>query len=588
MIVLQCVTVKYFLQSPVVLPTSPGTEKFLLQSVEADELCTDIPAKISPWPYLNGAADNFATLALKLRSKATELQAIELIFCPHSATVGNGRILYETRGKRQWHSLTLFNPATLASIDFTTFRSFAYHKIPKYFSPAKHLPWLQSVPEHALFAVSAFPNRDTAYLGHQDYDFYKHTLILGGSGSGKSKLLAAMVAQLAQDDTSKQRIVIIDPHDALRDDVTGVAHRTVVDFQTLENSAGLFQISTSHLTANIELLLTTFKNLLADNYNSRLERVLRYSSFLLLTAQNFSFMQLRQLLLDLDFRNQLLQTYADVLPTHVSHFFLTDFNELKTKSYDLAIAPIISFIDEMQLVPAFQTTEQLNSTAQIIDQHFLTVFSLNRLLLGDRIVRTVAALLFQQLFLYAEQHSPDIQLTIIIDEVAVVEQPILARFLSELRKYHTNIVLAGQYFDQISLSLRASILANVVNYYLFRVARFDAELLNQSLDLKLVGEATPEDRVTTLTKLKSRECVLQLSHHEKVYSAVQARTLDYFTPPPESELAIPAEPANPGLNSPGLKTDFEEASSELLIDDDVDIGALMQQTSTSRKILEHI
>ena len=62
----------------------------------------------------------------------------------------------------------------------------------------------------------------------------------------------------------------------------------------------------------------------------------------------------------------------------------------------------------------------------------------------------------------------------VVDEVAVVENPILRRFLSEARKYNVSLVLAQQYFSQISDELQKSIFANVLNYYIFRVSISDA------------------------------------------------------------------------------------------------------------------
>ncbi len=54
------------------------------------------------------------------------------------------------------------------------------------------------------------------------------------------------------------------------------------------------------------------------------------------------------------------------------------------------------------------------------------------------------------------------QILFIVDEVPVIENPILTRFLAESRKYHLSCILSGQYFSQISESLKRAIFARML------------------------------------------------------------------------------------------------------------------------------
>jgi hypothetical protein len=74
------------------------------------------------------------------------------------------------------------------------------------------------------------------------------------------------------------------------------------------------------------------------------------------------------------------------------------FNELKTQRYTDAILPLVSMVDEMQLQPTIASGSDL-SLAQTIQNNFLTVFSLNKVSMGEKVVKTVAGLLIQQIFL---------------------------------------------------------------------------------------------------------------------------------------------------------------------------------------------
>ena len=63
------------------------------------------------------------------------------------------------------------------------------------------------------------------------------------------------------------------------------------------------------------------ESLFQDQYQSKMERVLRHPIDLLLCAECFSFSNLRHLLLDTDYRNQLLQHYKQYIPHSIASFF---------------------------------------------------------------------------------------------------------------------------------------------------------------------------------------------------------------------------------------------------------------------------
>ena len=142
----------------------------------------------------------------------------------------------------------------------------------------------------------------------------------------------------------KYKIVLIDPHASIEKDIGGLEDSKILNFETIENSLDLFVNSKFNIKTSTELILELCKNLLSEIYNSKLERVLRYSIMLLLQKDKFNFTTLRKLLLNLEYRNKLLENEYGELPDNVVEFFLTDFNELKTKSYQEAISPILSFV----------------------------------------------------------------------------------------------------------------------------------------------------------------------------------------------------------------------------------------------------
>lgn len=538
-ITLDGVTLHYYLVTSRPLPSSFGLADFLLKKSPA------LPDESSLHPgtlrfYHSG--DDCLDILRRLASRGRDFHHIVIDFRSYRQKyTSSAYLVYHYNQKSYLERLAGAHPADILAIDFAKNKNFAFKKFPKYLKSEKILKLLQDQPDGTLFEVDNFPyHEQKQFLGQPAYDFEKHSMVLGGSGSGKSKFLASFINQVYQRASDQYKIVVIDPHDSLKHDCQQISNRQVVDFCDVQNSVDLFQNNTEDANVSVELTLTLFRSLMGQDYNTQLERVLRFASYLLMSTGQFSFLRLRRLLTDLEFCNKIVKQYSDQLPDAVTRFFLADFNELRTKSYPVAIAPIIAFIDEMQMVPVFNQDANLPGIADNIRNNFLSIYSLSRPKLGNKVVQTIAGLLLQQLFLFAQRQSLNEHLIVVIDEVATVENPILARFLSELRKYRTSLILAGQYFDQFSPELREAIFANSSNYYIFRVSKRDAELLAQNLNIKLAGSDKIEDQQALLISLKDRECLVQISKNGESYPACKARTLDFAplatspAPPPES------------------------------------------------------
>lgn len=348
--------------------------------------------------------------------------------------------------------------------------------------------------------------------------------MLGASGCGKSKFVSGLIMNLYKDFDLKEnyRVVAIDPHASLCKDLGRIGK--VVDFNT--QKINLFASNTGDLVSGTELMLDLFKTLLGPAANSKNERVLRHAIYLLLAARALNFENLKKLFLELEYRNKLVKEMTPVLPFNVANFFLSEFNELKTKSYMEAIAPIVGFIDEMEILPALNTMDA-SSLGDTVRENFLTIFSLDRTKLGNKIVQTVAGLIMTQMLDLAQSGSINQQIILVIDEVAVVENPILVRLLSEARKYNLAVVLVGQYFNQFSVGLQNSVFTNVVNYYVFRLSRKEALMFADNLNFKIPMDNTAEQRVRLLTELNNRECLVRISREGKLYPAFKAITMEF-------------------------------------------------------------
>ena len=167
----------------------------------------------------------------------------------------------------------------------------------------------------------------------------------------------------------------------------------------------------------------------------------------------------------------------------------------------------------------------------------------------------------------------DKHIIFVIDEVAVIENPILTRFLSEARKYNLSLILIGQYFNQISSSLQTSIFANVVNYFIFRVSKLDANVLVDNFNMKVPLDDTRERKIKILTELQTRECVVRIDNNGMILPAFKGYTLEHISIPRKK---VKRKEININIEEKYVSKDFK-------INPKVSLKDILLTNSTSRK-----
>ena len=478
-------------------------------------------------------------------------------------------------------------PAHLFAIDFKTANTFMKKETPKYLNIEKSLHMFLPENVNALLEVDTFPYFPKPYyVNLPAFEFDKHSLIVGASGSGKSKFIQLFIDRLQLLPNSYDyKVVVIDPHASLAEDLQSIDNSKVFDFSS--DSAELFAGAEADLTAATELTTTLIKDLIGPGaFNARTERVVRFTLYVLFAAQTMSMGMMKRFLTEVDLRQQLLNHVDGHIPQNISHFFATDFNEIRTKYYNEAILPVVSIVDELELQPTLMGEEGA-SLIKAIDDNFLTVFSLNKVSMGEKVVKTVAGLLIQQIFLLAQSRAFGQKVILFIDEVSVVQNPALAQILSEARKFNLFVVLTQQYLTQVDKELKDSIFANTYNYFCFRVSEEDAEQLVGNLPMELqkdmlieakekgISEETVKVRI--LTELNPRECIVRVASGGQVLPCFKAKTIDItsnktsadkHTPKPykgqtidvakfvESKEKVPLPTVEPKLQTDTAKSDL--------------------------------
>lgn len=469
---------------------------------------------------------------LKLEYVTVSVKAVSM----KRAVVRTKLLMQDAAGR--WvlaRKLMHFFPSHLLAINFETNTHYLKRTVPRYLNIEKSLYMMTSDSLSPIVEVDTFPYLPHNYFLHlTNYEFDKHSFIIGATGSGKSKFISLYVDRLYRTALrNNYRIIVIDPHASLAQDFDYLTDKKVINFSS--ESTGLFPEAVTDVSAATELTATLFKSLLADQYTARLERLLRFSLFVLFTGQSMSLDMLKRFLTEVELRNQLLEHVKSFVPANIVKFFGADFNEIRTTYYNEAILPIVSLVDEMQLQPALVQGGDV-SLARTVQEHFLTVFSLNKVSMGEKAVKTIAGLLIQQIFLLAQARALNQKIILIIDEVSVVQNPALSAILAEARKFGLSVILTQQYFGQIEDDLKAAIFSNAYNYYVFRVSEADARALEGNLNMELPRETQEADnkkglkesdvRVRILTELHPRECIMRLSANGKINPCFKARTVE--------------------------------------------------------------
>lgn len=546
--------VRFFVMSDKDLGSlSNNLDGVILRPVDEHEV--SIPSTVNKERFVN-FVDGGNLLDLKekyavKKVKQLEVAALRVRSLSSQKAVVHADLYFQDAAK-QWSKgskLLTFFPGNLLAVDFANNPRYLRKTMPKYLNIEKSLHMLASENMNALFEVNTFPYfSHNYYLNITSYDFDKHSFIIGASGSGKSKLISLFVDRLQRTRLNMNyRVVVIDPHASIADDFAHISDRQVISFGK-QDSTDLFPGAGTDLTSATELTATLFKSVLADQFNPRLDRLLRFSLFTLMTAQTMSLENFRRFLTDVEYRNKIVEHVGGYIPQNVTKFFGADYNELRTQYYNETILPLVSMVDEMQLQPSL-VGESETSLAKTIQDNFLTVFSLNKVSMGEKVVKTIAGLLIQQIFLLAQARVFNQKIILIIDEVSIVQNPALAQILAEARKFNLTVILTQQYFGQVDKELKDAIFANVYNYYAFKVSEEDARALEGNLNIELPKEIVEEEhgkginesevKVKIMTELHPRECLVRLVSNGQIAPCIKARTVDAPEPAANAEQRAP-------------------------------------------------
>jgi type IV secretory pathway TraG/TraD family ATPase VirD4 len=370
-----------------------------------------------------------------------------------------------------------------------------------------------SATDIALFAQTNFRGQHRQF-GIKLADRLAHMYLIGKTGVGKSTLLETLIKH---DLTGGHGIALIDPHGDLVQRVLSEIpeHRKadVVYFNVPDTKHSLAFNPLQHVPVSRRPLaasgmLNVFKRLWQDSWGPRLEHILRNALLALLDQPEATLADVLRLLDDREFR---AQAANNSMNQQVRNFWLKEYEGYPARLRAEAIAPVQNkvgaFLSDPVLNRILTQPKSSFRLRDIMDHQKILLVNLAKGVIGEDTASLLGSLLVARLGLAALSRA-DIDeaerrdFFVYLDEFHSFATLSLTAMLSELRKFHTGLILSQQYLAQVDDQLRDAIFGNVGTIICFRVGAVDAELLAR--------EFYPYFSATDLTNLPNHHIYLKL------------------------------------------------------------------------------
>ncbi len=317
-----------------------------------------------------------------------------------------------------------------------------------------------------------------------------HSVLIGGTGTGKSSLLMrAMLATAEQN----RGFCLIDPHGDLVDDVISRLPDNRVDDVILFDPADReFPIGFNVLEAHSETekmflasdLTATFRRY-STTFGDVMDAVLENAVLAFLeSSRGGTLHELKRFLAEKEFRTAFLESVNDPA---IKYFWNFEFPHLPGKPQNSIVVRLDTFLRQ-KLVRnvVIQKNSGLNFR-DVFEKRKILLIRLSQGLIGEENAALLGTLLISRLYQIALtrqelQQERRSLFSVFIDEASAVSTPSLALILSNLRKFGIALTLATQtfrHFENRDKNIADAVLANCQNRICFRLGDTDAEKLSR-------------------------------------------------------------------------------------------------------------
>ena len=343
---------------------------------------------------------------------------------------------------------------------------------------------------------------ETKQLGISGSDSLFHTVLLGGTGSGKS---TAMLRLALSDIESGNSALIIDPKGDLVRDILERFPKAreddlVIIDPTNERPIGINPFNLLEYGISPELLtqhlMAIFQDLFSDNWGIRSSDVLSHAILTLAKTKHATLLMLPHLLTNKSFRQTVLKQIHD--PFGVESFW-NYYDSLSQGEQTQLISPVLNKLRQIFIHPSLKYLfGQTNNKFSLADLYFkrkVVLVSLNKGVLGAESARFLGSIIVSltwSLALHRASIPPEKRhrVSLFIDELQdYLRLPTsLSDALIQARGLGVSLTLAHQYRHQLTQEIKMAIDANCKNKICFGLDMNDAQDMARQ-----APELMPED-----------------------------------------------------------------------------------------------
>ena len=408
--------------------------------------------------------------------------------------------------------------------DFLSFELSKYPSI--YIEILKPLPKTQSLQSE--FPI--FKSEETE-IGFDNFSPFQHTLIMGESGSGKSKAMLILMKVLSKVYRNNSRIVMLDPHGEF---ASYFPEAKIIDFK--KNYVEPLSIGMEPSPQLTQLIVQLISSGIGTE-NKYASRVLFYAVHLLSNIKELTLQNISSLLVDSGKRMEFLGKTNN---QEIKRFFDEEFDEIYMHHFNDAILPILNFSGEYDLYMGGDKKKE--DLLDVIKENQTVVITFDPHFFGRDMIKFLAGAIQNQMYVQAIMDNFDRPTILIVDEFPRVESRIVRQILAETRKFNLYIWIGAQYLGQLQKEVLDAIISNVRNIIAFKLNKEDAGTISSILDIRMeeffkknMSETELEEaKKQMFIRLQQRQAIVRLFDGKTYLIPMKVSTIDYRQFVPES------------------------------------------------------
>ncbi|MFH1447354.1 MAG: DUF87 domain-containing protein [Candidatus Micrarchaeota archaeon] len=447
-----------------------------------------------PRVFLLGGGHDFLGYMMKNRISEMHLRMMRILW----RTIAFGSAVDEDGRKSL---IFVRNPAKFLRVDLEK-------------NPSIYIEILEPIPKK-IATRSEYPvfvDRGSS-LGIDNFDPFQHTMVVGSSGTGKSKALYVLLKAMEKKYGEGTRVIILDPHNEFAQMYPGTKkidfiHSYIEPLEIGERKTPLLTQLTAQLLASS-----------IGGENKYAERVLFYSVHLLTELDCLTLKNMNVLLTDSAGRAEFVSQSSN---DEVKRFFDEEFNDIYIHHFNDAVLPIVNFIGEYELYLGKKMKKE--NLINFIRENRITVISFDPHFFGKRMISFLAGAIMNQLYALAITGKLQDKPTILaIDEFSRVQNIVAKDILIETRKFNLYLYFSIQYLHQLSKEVFDSVVSNIRNIVAFKLSRDDATSVSSIMEIK-IEEFFKKNRTSTELEESKKEMFVRLDQRECIVRFFDGRS----------------------------------------------------------------